>query len=62
VFDLPIALAKLHILGLRSGVMLVDEALKSRYVIRQSVDIEQALIIPAAPDRCADFCLCFQAF
>jgi hypothetical protein len=40
VFDLLIALAKLDILGLRSGVMLDNEALKSRYIIRQSVDIE----------------------
>ena len=50
VFDLLIALAKLHIFGLRSGVMLEDEALKSRYVIRQSVDIEHRFIIPAASD------------
>jgi hypothetical protein len=62
VFNLLIALAKLHILSLRSGVMLEDEALKSRYVIRQSVDIEHALIIPAASDRCAAFRLFLQAF
>jgi hypothetical protein len=40
VFDLLIALAQLYVLRLRSGVMLEDEALKSRYIIRQSVDIE----------------------
>ena len=40
MFDLLIALAQLDILGLRSGVMLEDEALKSRYIIRQSFDIE----------------------
>jgi hypothetical protein len=42
---------------LRSGVMLDDEALQSRYIIRQSVDIEHGLIIPASADRCAAFCL-----
>ena len=40
VFDLLIPLAQLNILGLRSGVMLEDEALQSRYIVRQSVDIE----------------------
>jgi len=42
---------------LRSGVMLEDEPLKSRYIIRQSVDIEHGFIIPAASDGCAAFCL-----
>jgi hypothetical protein len=40
VFDLLIALAKLDVFGLRGGMMLDNEALKSRYIIRQSVDIE----------------------
>jgi len=40
VFDLLIALAQLKIFGLRGGVMLEDEALESRYIIRQCVDIE----------------------
>jgi hypothetical protein len=55
VCDLLIALAQLNILGLRRGVMLDNEALKSRYIIRQSVDIEHGFIIPAASDRCAAF-------
>jgi hypothetical protein len=38
-------------------VMLKDEALKSRYIIRQCVDIEHGYIIPAAATRCAAFCL-----
>ena len=54
-FDLLIALAQLNILGLRGGVMLDDEALKSRYIIRQSIDIEHAYIIPAASDLRAAF-------
>jgi hypothetical protein len=37
--------------------MLKDEALKPRYIIRQSVDIEHGDIIPAASDRCAAFSL-----
>jgi len=57
VFDLPIPLAQLNILGLRSGVMLDDEALKSRYIIRQHVDIEHGFIIPAASIMRAAFCL-----
>lgn len=57
VFDLLIALAQLNIFRLRGGVMLEDEALKSRYIIWQSVNIEHADIIPAASERCAAFCL-----
>jgi hypothetical protein len=53
VFDLLIALAQLKIFGLRGGVMLEDEALESRYIIRQCVDIEHGSIIPAASERCA---------
>ena len=34
VFDLLIPLAELNILGLRGGVMLDNEALKSCYIIR----------------------------
>jgi hypothetical protein len=34
-------------------VMLEDEALESRYIIRQCVDIEHRSIIPAASERCA---------
>jgi hypothetical protein len=37
--------------------MLDDEAFKSLYIIRQSVDIEHGIIIPAAPERCAALCL-----
>jgi len=42
---------------LRGGVVLENEALQSRYIIRQSIDIEHGLIIPAASDRCSVFCL-----
>jgi len=38
-------------------VMLDDEALQFRYIIRQSVDIEHRIIIPAASEVCAAFCL-----
>jgi len=62
VFDLLIALAQLNILGLRSGVMLEDESLKSRYIIRQSVDIEHGLIIPQHLIDAQRFCLILQAF
>ena len=37
--------------------MLEDEALQSRYIVRQSIDIEHGFIIPAAADPCAVFCL-----
>jgi hypothetical protein len=62
VLDLLIALAQLYILGLRSGVVLEDEALESRYIIRQCVDIEHGFIIPAASEMRAAICLLLQAF
>ncbi len=62
MFDLLIALAQLYILGLRSGVMLEDEALKSRYIIRQSVDIEHGQLYPQHPIDARRFAYFYRCF